>query len=96
MNGINRCPYCGGEVEMVKLNKKRKTDTDMFRIDCRSCHYVVPKGRRFPGESKADEDERIAQYEKIMKDYYAPARFTQTAGARSRDNQSRFSHKAGV
>ena len=29
MQGITPCPKCHGEVEMVKLNKKKKSDPDM-------------------------------------------------------------------
>lgn len=72
MEGIVPCPYCDGEVEMVKL-KARETERDpIFRIECRRCHQLVARGYSFPIETKEIEQKRIAQYEEIMKQKLTP------------------------
>lgn len=70
MQGIKPCPYCGSEVEMVKLphDKKDIIKGDIFRIECRTCRALVARGRRFPNETLEDEEERIRQYEEANKD----------------------------
>lgn len=69
MKGLNPCPYCGGEVEVVRLNRKRMADPPMYRIECRKCHALVARGTGFPDESKAKAKERIQQYEDEMRRY---------------------------
>lgn len=70
MQGIKPCPYCGGEVEVIKL-RRNKTDIlegDIFRIECLSCRALVARGQKFPIENKADGKERIEQYYEAVKD----------------------------
>ena len=95
MQGLKPCPYCGGEVEMVKLNKKKKSDPDFFRIDCRSCHKLVVRGIGFPCETPAEAEELIKQYKKYMKNIYAThaSRIVQSASAIKRDNSSKYGHE---
>ena len=96
MEGIKPCPYCGGELEMVKLNKKHKSDPDMFRIECYRCHRLVARGQGFPNETLTDAEERIRDYHEYMKQVFPTGnRIGQTAQARSRDNLSKFKHKEG-
>lgn len=72
MKGLRPCPYCGGEVEMVKL-KGRKTDKEpIFRIECYRCRKLVARGYGFPNETSKEVKERIEQYEKITEQKYAP------------------------
>ena len=61
MKNIKPCPYCDGEVEMVKLKN------DKYRIDCKRCHALVAKGRKFDIESVKDGEERIKEYNEVMK-----------------------------
>lgn len=62
MKGIRPCPYCGGEVEVVKLAHKKDEPNDVYRIECLSCRALVPRGLGFNGESKKEIKERIKQY----------------------------------
>ena len=92
MQGIRPCPYCGGEVEVVKLNKKRGEKKDFYRIECRSCRKLVVRGIGFPIETPKEAEERIKQYEKFVNERYYPGRSTrikQSKVARQRDNQSK-------
>lgn len=69
MEGLNPCPYCGGEVELIKLNKKSSKDKDLYRIECMRCRSLVAKGRGFKNESKEDAEKRIEQYNEHMRVY---------------------------
>jgi hypothetical protein len=92
MQGIKPCPYCGGEVEMVKLNKKRGEKKDYFRIECRQCHKLVVRGIGFSNETLDDSQERIKQYEKFVKDRLYPGmttRFRQSDAAKRRDKEAK-------
>lgn len=65
MDGVRPCPYCGGEVEVVKLpmyEDDRKKKFQPYRIQCYSCHALVAKGQRYPIETVAQGKERIKQY----------------------------------
>ncbi len=99
MQGITPCPKCGGEVEMVKLNKKKKSDPDMFRIECRKCHMLVVRGQGFPCETLSDAKKRIEEYNAYMANVFptgrTSGRIVQSAKARNRDNMSRYAHRAG-
>lgn len=72
MIGIKPCPYCGGEVEVVKLSKKQDDISQPYRIECRKCHALVARGQKFPIETIADGKERIADYKKYMDNCFAP------------------------
>ena len=95
MENIKPCPYCGGEVELVKLNRKKKTDPEMFRVECRRCHALVAKGRGFNCETFAEAEERVRQYKEQMKKIFPSIGFGQSITAKSRDNMSRNAHKSG-
>ena len=75
MKNILPCPYCGGEVEVVKL-VKRSTDKDKrfqpYRIECLHCRKLVARGDKFPDESKSDGALRIKQYEEFIAKQLAP------------------------
>lgn len=68
MLGVEACPYCGGEVEVIKLAKKEKEKFQPYRIECRLCRALVARGQGFPIESKSQAKKRIDQYEKYIKD----------------------------
>lgn len=76
MTGVKPCPYCGGEVEMVKLVKTAKEKEDKkpqpYRIECRSCRALVARGQGFPVESEKDIEERISDYEKCIANKFFP------------------------
>lgn len=69
MKGLHPCPYCGGEVELIKLNKKKPKDPELFRIECLRCHALTARGRGFEKESSKMAEERITQYKAIMNEY---------------------------
>ena len=69
MQGLNPCPYCGGEVEIVKLNKKKAKDEPLYRIECLHCRKLVARGIGFPIESREKAEERIRQYDEYMRVY---------------------------
>ncbi len=73
MQGIKPCPYCGGEVEVVKLVKKPGEKEQPYRIECRMCRSLVSRGRKFPVETVADGEERIRNYDVFMTDRFAPS-----------------------
>ena len=71
MLNVNPCPYCGGEVEVVRLaNKGRER---MYRIQCYKCHALVARGKKFEKETTEQGEERIKQYEAVMENKYAKA-----------------------
>ena len=74
MKNVKPCPYCGGEVEVVKLVKNAQEKMDRkpqpYRIEWRSCHALVARGRGFPIETFAEAEERIRDYEKFMSDKF--------------------------
>lgn len=72
MEGLRPCPYCGGEVEMIKLQAKKKEKSPIFRIECLQCRQLVARGYLFPIESMSEGEERIAQYNEIIKDKLSP------------------------
>lgn len=79
MLNIRPCPYCGGEVEVVRIpdivtytyktdkktGKKEKIEhrEKQYRIECKHCRTLVAKGTKFEKETKAEGLERIKQYE---------------------------------
>lgn len=66
MKNIKPCPYCGGEVEVVRLANDKKTHRKMYRIECWRCRRTVGRGLGFPIESDEEANERIRQYEKVL------------------------------
>lgn len=65
MEGLNPCPYCKGEVEIIKLCPKPKEKGPVYRIECRKCRALVARGLGYPNESKSASIERIRQYEEL-------------------------------
>ena len=61
MKNIKPCPYCGAEVEVVRMPDRGLEKT--YRIQCKRCHALVARGLTFENESKEDGLERIRQYE---------------------------------
>lgn len=73
MKNIKPCPYCDGEVEMVKLIPKLKDKTEeVYRIECKRCHKVVARGLKFDIETDEEGEERIEQYKSEMVRLYPP------------------------
>ena len=66
MKGIRPCPYCGGEVEVIRLADEKKTHKKMYRIECWGCRRTVGRGLGFPNETVEEAKERIKQYETIL------------------------------
>ena len=86
MKDILPCPYCGGEVEMVKLRDKQKRN--VFRINCMQCKVTVPVGIKFEKESDEDGQKRVQQYEEHIDRVWSPihsTRIKQKSDAKSRD-----------
>ena len=63
MENIRPCPYCGGEVEVVKLIKRENETQQPYRIQCYRCHATVARGIGYSGETPTEAKERIRQYE---------------------------------
>ena len=66
MQNIRPCPYCSGEVEVVKLDKKKNEKVQNYRIQCKACKALVARGTGFPCETKKEAEQRIKEYEKEM------------------------------
>lgn len=64
MLNILPCPYCGGEVEVVRLANKGRNK--QYRIQCMKCHALTAKGTKFEKESVSDGNLRILQYEQVL------------------------------
>lgn len=92
MRDVLPCPYCGGEVEVVRLKDKveGKLKTKIYRIQCMQCKAVVPFGTKFPDESDEDGEKRIQQYDKHIERVWNPLHSTkikQSLEAEARDAQ---------
>lgn len=76
MEGVRPCPYCGGEVEVIKLSKnadeRQQKKPQPYRIQCYHCHAVVARGQKFPIESVSEGEERIRQYDEYMDRVWNP------------------------
>lgn len=76
MKGVKPCPYCGGEVEMVKLIKtakeKQEKKPQPYRIECRSCRALVARGQGFPIETLTEAEERIRDYDNYIANKLTP------------------------
>ena len=66
MKDVRPCPYCSGEVEVVKLNRKSGEKESKYRIQCMHCKMTVARGFKFEKESDAEGKERIKQYNKFI------------------------------
>ena len=66
MKNIKPCPYCGGEVEVIRLADDKETKKRMYRIECWGCRRTVGRGLGFPNESENAAKERILQYEREL------------------------------
>ena len=88
MQGIRPCPYCGCEVEVVKLVKRKNETRSPYRIECLRCRALVARGKGFPNETKAESAERIRQYKQIINERLYPrgsSSVIQSKEARERD-----------
>ena len=95
MEGVRPCPYCGGEVEVIKLRKnedeKKQKKPQPYRIQCYRCHAVVARGQKFPIESVSEGEERIRQYDEYMARVWNPKhsdKIQQTDSAKKRDRHA--------
>ena len=68
MKGLPLCPYCNGEVEVVKLNKKKPKDKPLYRIECLKCRKLVESGTGFLIESPRVSKERIRIFEEKLRE----------------------------
>lgn len=77
MKNVKPCPYCGGEVEVVKLIKtadeKRDHKPQPYRIECRCCKALVARGQGFPIESRTEIEERIKDYNNYIANKFTPS-----------------------
>jgi len=95
MKGIEPCPYCGGEVEVVKLCRKKTEKEDVYRITCMHCKRTVARGIKFEDETPAKGMKRIEEYNKVIEERYAlPGSniIRQHYSARQRDKMARSYH----
>ena len=67
MQNIRKCPYCGGEVEVVKLNLRPGETEFKYRISCMHCKMTVARGLKFEKETDKEGQERIDQYNENIK-----------------------------
>jgi len=91
MEGVRGCPYCHGEVEVVKLIKRKEEKLQPYRIECRHCHRLVARGQGFPIETITEAQERIKDYEAYMARVWSPMSSTkirQSDNARKRDRRA--------
>lgn len=72
MQNLKPCPYCGGQIEMVKLNKKPNEVRDVYRIECKRCRALVARGEGFPCETISDAEERIKDYNREIARVFDP------------------------
>lgn len=63
MKNITPCPYCGGEVEVVKLCPKKNEKGDIYRLFCMRCKATVGRGKKFEIEKDCAGKKRIKEYE---------------------------------
>lgn len=87
MLNIRPCPYCGGEVEVVKLIKKPKEERQPYRIQCMRCRQLVARGEGFPIETMSEAEERINDYNREIERLWSPvsSRIKQSDSAETRD-----------
>ena len=86
MQNVRPCPYCGGEVEVVRIQdkityiekmvngekvKEKKADKQ-YRIECKKCKKLVAKGTKFECETDAEGAQRIKDYEAEMDRIWYP------------------------
>ena len=96
MKGLRPCPYCGGEVEIVKLNKKKGKPYPLYRLQCHQCKRVAIGNGGFPRESLIEAEERINQYNDIMSNVNNAVHstiFRQSVEARNRDKLAKYSSR---
>ena len=99
MEGVRGCPYCHGEVEVVKLIKKKEEKLQPYRIECRHCHRLVARGQGFPIETITEAQERIKDYEAYMARVWSPmhsSKIRQSDVARKRDRAIRFGSRRSM
>lgn len=95
MEGVRPCPYCGGEVEVIKLvrnqEERKQKKPHPYRIQCYHCHAVVARGRKFPIETVKEGEERIRQYDEYIAKVWGPSitnKIKQSDSAKKRDKQA--------
>lgn len=97
MLGVRPCPYCNGEVEVVKLIPVLQDKTEeVYRIECKKCRKLVARGIKFPDETDAEGAERILQYKNYQAEKFAPLssrHFSQTLAAKQRDEEAKYSSR---
>jgi hypothetical protein len=92
MSDIRPCPYCGGEVEVVRLNRKKEKDEPVYRISCRRCKALVARGTKFEKETDEEGRERIKQYEDEIAKRMSPIHagtWRQSEAAKQRDRMAK-------
>lgn len=74
MQNVKPCPYCGGEVEVIKLIRKKNEKTQPYRIECLRCRRLVARGQGFPIESYTDAQQRLKEYDEYIQETWYPNR----------------------
>lgn len=69
MEGVRPCPYCKGEVEVIRMPDLDKQKT--YRISCKRCGALVVRGQGFPIETLSDAEDRINDYERFMEKQFS-------------------------
>lgn len=77
MKNIRPCPYCGGEVEVVKLGKKKNETRQPYRIQCMRCKQLVARGEGFPIETLSETKDRINDYKREIERMYGHKQATE-------------------
>lgn len=94
MKDIRPCPYCGGEVEVVKLKNDSKK-RPQYRIECLKCRKLVAKGTKFDKETDLEGKKRIQQYEEVIDKRMSPVfmqRIRQSDAAKKLDRQRDYGY----
>ena len=92
MLNVRPCPYCGGEVDVVRLNRKKEKDEPTYRISCRNCKALVARGTKFDKETIEEGRERIKQYEDDIAKRMSPINagiWRQSVAAKQRDRMAK-------
>ena len=72
MKNIRPCPYCGGEVEVIKLVKRKNEIGPVYRIECMKCRKLVARGKKFDIESEDAGKKRIKEYNEVQRKLLYP------------------------
>ena len=88
MKNVRPCPYCGGEVEVVRMPDK-KDKSKNYRIECMQCRRLA-YGIKFEIESEYEGKERIKEYEEVLNKRLSigSSKIQQSENAKRRDRRA--------